>query len=621
MNQLTLTLPPFEPPAPPAQFEILAITAGEGNGWLFTAAALQASLPLWQGVEVFVDHDRAPGQPRSVRDLAGICTDPHWDAAANGIRLTLTPTGPAAALLAGLGAAWLNEPEPRPRLGFSADLLFEAEPGTPPRVRQILRILSLDLVIHPARGGTFLRQLQQLAFPWGHLPPEPSDPVLQGDPMTESTATPNPLADALLDARLAQAALPPAAADQVRQQLAGRAFTPVELEQALAEARRLVAEVQGGRAVAGTPPLTLITGAERLQAAVDDLLGAPRAAQMQSQSVERLSGIRELYTMLTGDVNLVGGYHPEHVRLATTSTMTGLVKNALNKLVAQHWDELGRAGYRWWEPVVTVEHFNSLQQISGVLVGELGTLPGLDEGEAYGELPLDDSTETGDWAKYGGYLPLTLELIDRDDIFRLRQYPRKLAAAALRTLSGLIAGVFTGGSGAGPVLSDGYALFEAAHHANLGTAELSAESWEAASAAIYNQTMLTAAGETAPRLALDARYLLVPRALRLTAMRILYPSFERESGIFSENLQRGEAGDVITVPEFSDANNWAAAADPRLAPAIIVGERFGLQPEIFVAGDETSPAMFTNDEVRLKVRHFLSVFVADHRPLYKANVA
>jgi hypothetical protein len=133
--------------------------------------------------------------------------------------------------------------------------------------------------------------------------------------------------------------------------------------------------------------------------------------------------------------------------------------------------------------------------------------------------------------------------------------------------------------------------------------------------------MLVAGSETAPRLALDPKYLLVPRSLRLTAMRILYPSFEREASIYSENMQRGEYGDVITVPEFSDANDWAAVCDPRLAPAIIIGERFGLRPEIFIAGDENSPAMFTNDEIRLKVRHFLSVFVADYRPMYKANVA
>ena len=103
-------------------------------------------------------------------------------------------------------------------------------------------------------------------------------------------------------------------------------------------------------------------------------------------------------------------------------------------------------------------------------------------------------------------------------------------------------------------------------------------------------------------------------------MRILYPTFERESGIFAENLQRGEMGDVITCPEFSDANDWAAVADPRLAPAIIVAERFGLLPEIFLSDSQTSGALFTNDEVRMKVRHWLSVFVADYRPLYKANV-
>jgi hypothetical protein len=135
------------------------------------------------------------------------------------------------------------------------------------------------------------------------------------------------------------------------------------------------------------------------------------------------------------------------------------------------------------------------------------------------------------------------------------------------------------------------------------------------------QSMLVAGGETAPRLALDPRYLLVPRKLRLAAMQILYPQWERQSSIFSENMQRGELGDVVVVPEFTDDSDWAAVADPRLAPAIYVGERFGLQPEIFISGDPLSPAMFTNDEARLKVRHFVSVFVADYRPLYKENVA
>jgi hypothetical protein len=55
-------------------------------------------------------------------------------------------------------------------------------------------------------------------------------------------------------------------------------------------------------------------------------------------------------------------------------------------------------------------------------------------------------------------------------------------------------------------------------------------------------------------------------------------------------------------------------------PGIMIGERFGMVPQIFIAGSETDPAMFANDEQRLKVRHFIAVGVADFRPLHKSNV-
>lgn len=582
-------------------FQILAITAGEGNGWFFSADVLRASLPLWEGVETFIDH--AAGS-RSVRDLAGVCAAPVYDEAQQGVRLTLTPQGPSARLLEDLGRQWLEGGRAQARVGFSADLVFTARGRV---VQQIVRIHSLDLVMLPARGGAFLSI------------------TTQEDRMSEEVNRDEGqeagLAQALLEARLEAAHLPAAMAGEVRAQMEGKRFSVEELDAAIQKARKLTADLQGGAAVRGLGAISqMVTAEERLQAAVDDLLGAPRAAGMAGVAVERLSGIRDLYLTLTGDVDLHGGYHPEHARLATTATMPNLVKNALNKVIVQQWDELGRAGYRWWEPIVSVEHFNSLQAITGVLVGEVGTLPEVAEGGEYTELPVADSGETGAWKKYGGYLPLTLELIDRDETARLRQYPRKLVSAGLRRLSSLVAAVFTANAGVGPTMADGKAVFHADHD-NLGTTALTSGAWETASMAIYNQPMLAAAGETAPKLGVDGKYLLVPREMRLTGMRILYPSFEREANIFSENMQRGAYGDVITCPEFTDANDWAAIADPRLAPAIVVGERFGLLPEVLIAGDPLSPALFTHDEVHLKVRHFVSVFVADYRPLFKANVA
>ncbi|MCA1955127.1 MAG: hypothetical protein LDL12_08280 [Anaerolinea sp.] len=618
------------PPTEHANLRILAITAGVGNGWHFSAASLRNSLPHWEGVHTFVDH-APPGTPRSLRDLAGVCDAPQWDEEHQGIVLTLRPFGPCAALLQTLAEDWLNSPLPRPRIGFSADLSFRAQRADK-EVLEIIKVHSLDLVFDPARGG---RLIQQESFSTHTEEPAMEETLSQLEEANEPVSQPalQTLYDWLLEARLQTAHLPAPAAAQLRQQFAGRSFTPQEVDQAIQQMQALSAALQGPvREVSGRPAAQrpdgelsgMITGEERLQAAVDDLLGAPRDPALRAAQVERLSGLRELYTLLTGDVELRGQPQPERTRLATTATLPGLVKNAMNKMIVQTWEELGRAGYQWWRPLVTVEHFDSLNDISGVLVGEIQALPAVAEGNDYPELSLNDSTEVGTWVKYGGYLPLTLELIDRDDIFRLRQYPRKLANAAVRNLSGLIAGVFSANGGIGPTLADGGALFNSTPvttpggHANLRNAALSAAEWEAASQAVYNQPILSEGG-LGPRLALDPKYLLVPRELRLTAMRILYPAFEREANFFSENMQRGEFGDVITVPEWTNATQWAAACDPRLAPAIVVGERFGLLPEIFIAGDENSPALFAADEVRLKVRHFLSVFVADYRPLHKSN--
>lgn len=436
----------------------------------------------------------------------------------------------------------------------------------------------------------------------------------------------------LLDSGLAASRLPAPMQAHVRAQFDNRLFAPGELEAAIAAARELVSQLSAGAAVTGPGRITgMFSSEDQLQLAVDDLLGAPRPAAQRTAHVARLSGIRELYLTLTGDDELHGGYYPSRARLATSADFTGLVKNAMNKIVANQWDELGRAGYDWWQRVSVQEEFSSLQGITGTLVGTVGALPAVAEGAEYTELAIGDSPETATFTKYGGYIPLTLELIDRDETRKLRAYPRELANAGLRRISGLVAAVFTDNAGTGPVMADGGALFNstavtsAGGHANLLTTALSPAEWEVVAAAVYNQPMLvkSSAGYygSGPRQAINPRYLLVPRSLQLTARKILEPAWENNANIQSENLQRGLPGDVVTVPEWTDATNWAAACDPRIAPAIFVGTRFGLLPEVFIAGGELSPAVFMNDEHRLKVRHFVAVWVNDFRPLHKSNVA
>ena len=435
----------------------------------------------------------------------------------------------------------------------------------------------------------------------------------------------------LLENSLANARLPKAMTERLRLQFAERSFAPAELQTAIQEARQLLAEVSAGTQVVGPARVEgMLEPGERLQAAVDDLFHLPRETKLSAVSAPRLTGIRELYLMLTGDHDLHGGYYPQRAQLATTLDFSSLVKNALNKLVANTWQELGRAGYDWWKDISVQEHFNSLQDISGTLVGTVGDLPAIAEGAEYTELAVGDSGETASFTKYGGYIPLTLELIDRDETRKLQAYARELASAGMRKISRLVAAVFTQNAGIGPSMADGGALFNttavtsAGGHANLTTTALSGNQWDAVSQAVYSQPMLikNEAGfyGSGPMLAVNPKFVLVPRALQKTAMEICTGALVRESGYVYDNVLKGSAVPVV-VPEWTDASDWAAVCDPRVAPAIFVGERFGLMPEIFVAGEALAPAVFMNDEHRLKVRHYLAVWVNDFRPLHKANVA
>lgn len=619
----TLTLTAAAQPIE-GRYDILAITAGEGNGWQFSREVLQASLPHWDGVETFIDHAHKAGMPRSVRDLAGMCRQPSWDNTYQGIRLQLTPAGPASEMLQGLAEMMLANEGETPRVGFSADLLFTANGHA---VETIKKVFSVDVVLQPARGGAFLADNQStdsIKEETMTIESQESTKPRKLDPTQEICAY-------LLETALQAAKLPEAGAEQIRERFWGKVFSPDSLKRAIEDMRELSAALNGPQAVAGPQRIhSMRTGEERLQAAVDDLFGAPRSAAMQSKEVERLSGIRELYLLTTGDTELHGGFNPERARFATTADFTGLVKNAMNKVVANTWEELGRAGYDWWRYITRAEHFTTLNDITGILVGTVGSLPSVAEGGAYTELQVGDSPETASFTKYGGYIPLTLELIDRDETHKLRAYPRELASAGMRKISSLVAAVFSGSAGVGPTLADSGALFNATAvstaggHANLGTAALNAAAWDAACQSVFQQPMLIKNAATyygtGPAMAINPRYLLVPRQLQLTAMQILYPHLERSANIYSENLQRGEPGDVITVPEWSDPTDWAAVCDPRVAPAVYIGERFGLLPEIFISGQENIGAVFTHDEHRLKVRHFLAVWVNDFRPLYKSNV-
>lgn len=104
------------------------------------------------------------------------------------------------------------------------------------------------------------------------------------------------------------------------------------------------------------------------------------------------------------------------------------------------------------------EHFTNLHEITGTLIGTVNDLPSIAEGGPYTELQVGDSSETASFVKYGGYIPLTLELIDRDETRKLRSTRASwLLLACARSQAG--GRDFHSLGGTDPYLADGSLLF------------------------------------------------------------------------------------------------------------------------------------------------------------------
>lgn len=416
-----------------------------------------------------------------------------------------------------------------------------------------------------------------------------------------------------LEAALHRSDLPSPLKEEVRQQFAGRVFKPEELERSLQAKRDLWASLVEGQVVRGAGPrVSTRDGLERIRLAAERLFGLP--VPEEASSIRRLSGIRELYTLLTGDYEFRGQFQPEHVELAnvSTSTMANVTADVLNKVLLQAYNRRER----WWEAIATNRDLERFQEMKMMRVYGFSSLSTVSEGAAYTEKTWDDLQETAEIIKKGNYVGITLEMIMADDVEAVRAIPQLLGSAAYNTVADAVAALFTANGGVGPLMSDSTALFDASR-GNLGASALDIDSFDAAQVAIMNQTE----PGSSRKLAVPGRFLLVPVQLRSTAL-VIRNSINKPGGGDNDINPWYDQFEVIVVPPWTDTNNWAVATDPAAAEHVVLGWLQGRrEPEIFTAAEEVAASMFTNDELRIKVRFFICCGVADYRGLYKANVA
>lgn len=675
-------------------FEILAIDEGEakGHGIRFTSAVLQTAVPLYEGKPVFIDHAGLYESP-SVRNLAGTLHGATFDEQKRGVRAVLKPAGPAADVLTSVRMAAKDNPAIMEAVGFSTVLRVQLERDG--NVKKIVSVKSVDVVIDPARGGKFLQEINSGRAPAEdrrasrvsnqkrqgglEMPSkkkfkaeivnaegeteevlleavnDEADPIqaqldanakaaatLLGETqrmqemdaqLAQSQKTLVAMCEHLLATGLSNSRLPAPSQESIRKQFAGKVFQAHELSTAIEEKRKELAAVLDSQNIAGPARITgMVDSKDQFKLAIEDLFGVERDEKEKNIKIHRLSGIREAYLMATGDRDFMGGYHPQFALVS--ANFPGIVANVMNKILVQAWEDY-RDVYGWWEKIVTVEHFTNLNDVSWVRTGTIASLPSISERGEYTELPIGDNKETSSWEKFGGYVPLTIEAVLRDDLRAFKHMPREAALAGIRNISEQVAEIFTVNSGAGPTLADGGALFNATAvttqggHANLLTTALGSDytAWKAVAKAMFDQPLLVknASGQygAGKKQAIEPKYALVPRALADAAWSLFGPRWANVVDTIPSVGGPKYMGQVepLVVPEWTDDTDFAAVADPKLAPSIMLGEIFGVKPQIFSASSEIDPAMFANDESRIKVRQFLTVGVADFRPLHKSNVA
>jgi hypothetical protein len=409
--------------------------------------------------------------------------------------------------------------------------------------------------------------------------------------------------------------------------------TPEEAAQLILAQRQAEAAAIDRTLIHGIKPITdrdMSTPHDRMQHAVNWIFGVRDI----EPPAPHLRDIRNIYQAITGDVNWYGVFNPEWSQLAaaTTTTLAGMVVDALNRVTKMHYDNM--VTYRWYESIVSVTpHSGTTHDVNLVTMDGISNLPTVNEGAAYTEASVDDAKETISFSKYGAYVGITLEAIRRSDIQRIQVIPRELIKAAIRTRSAAISSLFTANAGVGPTLADDSKALFHNDHGNLTTAALADTSWAAARTKIWEQTI---PGTSKP-LGLWPTFCLVPIELYDTALTL----FGYGSGDVGKPNTAGTAQEVnpygmsrtgdprpipIAVPEWTDANNWAYLVDPRLHPVIHMAYAQNPaggshpMPEIFEVASETAGLMFTNDTLPVKVRDWWTYGVSTYIGIGKANV-
>lgn len=642
----------------PPRYLVRVIRAGTSlNNVNYPREVLREAAPLFDRVRVFAksdaDHIQGQHKGKDFRQLVGSLSESRFVEADGGeiqaVLDVLETSDVAAKLREAVGRGMTD------LFGLSIDATGSSKrKGKFIEATKLTKVSSVDLIIEPGAGGQVIRFVEshqessemklreQMLKEIGArnaarataLADATDEEVMTAyreavQPASNSDGSGSggggngaendaPLTAADVDARLrmvearanarvtiAGSKLPEPLQERLVQRFAEAAsFTDADVTAAIEAERKLLGRLVEGAQVRGLGGLRVEAGedrADKVQTMFDEFFDPTKP----------MRSFRECYVEVTGDTRVSGRLadcDKQRLREAcgtafreavSASTFGDILGDSITRAMIRGYGNLEAYNdWRWLCDVVPVSDFREQKRTR---MGGYGNLPAVAENAAYAALtsPTDEAAVYTP-SKRGGTETVSLEAIANDDVGLIRRIPTALATAAGRTLYEFVYDFLASNA----LVYDGLALFVAGHN-NLGTAALDATSFAAARLRMKRQ----AEKDSGKRLGITLRHLVIPSDLEEAA----YNLFVRNSNQ-DETFVQSRKPTVHVVDYWTDANNWFATADNGQVPLIELGFYGGREePELFVQDQPTQGSLFTNDQIKYKIRHIYSGAVRDFR--------
>jgi len=425
----------------------------------------------------------------------------------------------------------------------------------------------------------------------------------------------------VLSESLRAANLPAELEAKVRNQFDGRIFEAADLDKEIASFKDIAAKMSPVRLTEGQSITIGADAGDKMQAALDLALGVtPEDANLAKTRPFR--GLREAYTLYTGDTDVVGQFHVSEAGI-NSGTFAYALGTSMYRRLTQAYRERD-----WGESKIcsirSAPNFKTQEEIRLPYYSDLDDVN--PETADYVELQqFSDEEATYTIKQKGNTLSVTRKTIINDDIGALGRTVGNLGRAARRTVAKKVFKTMLEDNATYTV--EGNAFFMSGTRTPTANYNLRASASNAISETNVNyakrmlkQMVEPGSGEL---IGMDARpgdmVLIVPTALEDTAVSInkanLSTAFNSLQNFFGVNNE-----DIIVCPLLTNTTDYYLAWKQQVMEWIILSFLNGQQePEFFLADNPLVGDMFFADKMTYKVRHEYEAAFLDCRGCYKTD--